>query len=54
MTFHFKRVRPFWITAFDVLKDSFLTEPLDLTLQEVTVIFLQFIKEKTIECYQSL
>ena len=39
MTFYFKRVRPFWINAFDVLKDSFLTEPLDLTLQEVTQSF---------------
>ena len=39
MTFYFKSVRPFWINAFDVLKDSFLTEPLDLTLQEVTQSF---------------
>ena len=39
MTFYFKRVRPFWINAFDVLKDSFLTEPLVLTLQEVTQSF---------------
>ena len=40
MTFYFKRVRPFWINAFDVLKDSFLTELLDLTLQEVKQSFL--------------
>ena len=54
MTFYFKRVRPIWINAFDVLKDRFLTEPLDLTLQEVTQSFFIFHKGKTIECYQSL
>ena len=55
MTFYFKRVRPFWINAFDVLKDSFLTEPLDLTLQEVTHSFFHNSQgKKTIECYQKL
>ena len=49
MTFCFKRVRPFWINAFDVLKDSVLTEPLDLTLQEVTQSFIfQFTREKQV------
>ena len=46
MTFDFKRVRPFWINAFDVLQDSFLTEPLDLTLQEVTQSFFVIHKRK--------
>ena len=40
MTFYFKRVRPIWISASDVLKESFLTQHLDLTLKEVTHSFL--------------
>ena len=39
MNFCFKRVSPFRVNALSVLKDSFLTEPFDLTLQEVTQSF---------------
>ena len=55
MTSYFTPVHPFWINAFDVLKESFFTEPRELTLQEVTQsFFLPFTREKTIERYQSL
>ena len=39
MTSYFTPVHPFWINAFDVLKESFFTEPRELTLQEVTQSF---------------